>query len=118
MSYISDTVSILADEPYGTVTRPVFRHVSGAVQLIPPKQTATSVTSTRMHSTPIRAGMTKDARGWVAEATHHLYCASSATVEVGDHVAFSGTVGYLEVLGVDAYEDHKRLWAKRVEGRA
>lgn len=55
--------------------------------------------------------------GRIVESTHRVYFPYTSTVSVGSRVFKSGETDYYEVLRIGLFEDHKEIFATKVEGR-
>jgi len=126
MSWRDDTNTVIADS--GEVTVSVYRVVLAdfeKLQLPVPRsstyedlQFVESATVQIFPMYPRGDQLVRDARGEVIAVTHEIIWPWTSTITVGDRVYESGTVNdYYEIKRIDGYEDHKEVWAEKVEKR-
>lgn len=117
MSWRTDTTNILADTgpssvlvlsaTYNLSVMPSYASGSGSF-----------VESATVQVFPARMsdGLEKDDRGFVIPAQFKFYFPYTTSVAV-THKIYDGGTAYYEVLRRDDYQDHKRVIAKRTNGR-
>lgn len=120
MSWRSDTLAILSDS--GSTVMTVKRPYTDfdVYHKIHPLRSSTIVETATVQLFPnnrAKSGFTKGAKGEISDADYLLYFPYTSTVSVGDQIYPPSGSDYYEVLRVDAYEDHHRVFANLVEGR-
>ena len=119
LSRRQDTLDILGED--GSTV--VVRRISELYGTIPVRETATTVFTATAHISRLagrRQGRTfasPEGLGELVEATHAVYFPFTSTISVRDRLEVDGDTVYFEVLGIDEYDDHKRLWTRRIENR-
>lgn len=122
MSRASDTLWVLADSGSRTATVKRFTLTDYEKEQLPVPLSATedallAVDTCTVQVQPRRDTFEKGGRGEVAEHDSVVYFPLTSTVAVGDWLFLDGDEDYQEVVGLDEYEDHKRAYARKVEGR-
>jgi len=122
MGYKEDTVTIIGDSGSKTVYLYTRTSSYSASNKTMPVQTTTIVETATVQIFPARSrssgrGFTKDERGELVDYTHVLYFPYTSTVSVGMRIIEDGQTDYYEVMRVDPFEDHNRVYGKLVEGR-
>lgn len=85
---------------------------------IPPTRTSSSTVESKTVQIYPKSGMgVRDEKGLLAEATHLIMWPYTSTVAVDHRVYENGATDFYRVLRVDPFEDHKEVWARKVENR-
>jgi len=118
MSRRDDTISIIADDTEGSVEVTVFSATFNKAVRPHIEIASSTVSSATVMFFPYRASMRKDMKGVIAEATDLIIFPWTSTVSTTHRVRkVTALAAYYEVLEVGVFEDHKEVYAKKVENR-
>ena len=111
----ADAVRIIGVVGASTVTvrRPAYTYSSTPIA----SATSTVVDTCTASIFPAGGTLGKERAGLLAETTHMVYLAYTATLQAGDRLTVSGKADYYEVLRVDGFVNHQRAQARYVENR-
>jgi len=118
MSRREDTVSIISDDTEGAVAVTVYSATLD-YESRPHIETASStVSSSTVMFFPYRGNSNREGKGVISEATDLIMFPWTSTVSTMHRVRKNSTpTDYYEVLWIDIFEDHKEIYAKKVENR-
>jgi len=118
MSRRDDTVNIIGDDMEGSVAVTVYSATID-YELRPHVETASSTVSvSTVMFFPYRASSRRETKGVISEATDLIIFPWTSTVSTMHRIRKDAApTDYYEVLIVDLFEDHKEVYAKKVENR-
>jgi len=118
MSRRTDTVSIISDDTEGYTAVTVYSATIDYESRPHVEGTSTVVSSSTVMFFPYRASSRRDAKGVISEATHLVIFPWTSTISTMHKIKKDAApTDYYEALIVDVFEDHKEIYAKKVENR-
>lgn len=118
MSRREDTVDIISDDTEGSVAVTVYSATIDYTSRPHIEGTSTVVSSSTVMFFPYRARSDREGKGVISEATDLIMFPWTSTVSTMHRVRKnSAPTDYYEVLQIDPFEDHKEVYAKKVENR-
>jgi hypothetical protein len=111
---IADTRTLLQS---GGVSVTVYSSSFNYDNIPPTRESPSSVETATVHIYAKRGTGFRDEKGAIAESTHVIYFPQTSSVAVFHRIVKSGETDFYRVLRVDPYEDHNRVWARKVENR-
>jgi len=118
MSRRSDTVSIISDDTEGAVGVTVYSATIDYTLRPHVVSASAVVSSATVMFFPYRASMNRTDSGVIVGATDLIVFPWTSTVFVQHRIKKNADPGdFYEVLQVDVFEDHKEVYAKKVDNR-
>jgi len=113
-----DTVNIISDDPEGAVAVTVYSATIDYESRPHVESTSTVVSSSTVMFFPYRGRSDREGKGIISEATDLIMFPWTSTVSTMHRIRKNAApTDYYEVLQIDVFEDHKEIYAKKVENR-
>ena len=118
MSRREDTVNIISDDTEGSVAVTVYSATFDYESRPHIESASSTVSSSTVMFFPYRARSDREGKGVISEATDLIMFPWTSTVSTMHRVRKNSTpTDYYEVLQIDVFEDHREVYAKKVENR-
>ncbi len=118
MSRRDDTVSLISDDSEGAVAVTVYSATMDYEQRPAVEGVSATVSVSTVMFFPYRASSVREGKGVISQATDLIIFPWTSTVSTMQRIRKdSAPTAYYEILVIDVFEDHKEVYAKKVENR-